>query len=94
MQSWSRCIKRYDQTRDFVYPDFLEALHSRPVRVALIYGDADYSCNWFDGEAVSLATEYEYSKEFRSAGYTPFVVDGEEYGVTRESDKMMMYFNT
>ncbi|OQD68931.1 hypothetical protein PENPOL_c002G04467 [Penicillium polonicum] len=77
----------FTQTGDFAYPNFLEdleALLSRPVRVALIYGDADYVCNWFGGEAVSLATEYEHSKEFRSAGYTPFVVDGKEYGVTRE----------
>ncbi|KAJ5780348.1 hypothetical protein N7457_005508 [Penicillium paradoxum] len=75
------------QSGDFAYPNFLEDLEdilSRPVRVALIYGDADYTCNWFGGEAVSLATKYEHAKQFRSAGYTPFVVDGKEYGATRE----------
>ncbi|KAJ5392332.1 Peptidase S10 serine carboxypeptidase [Penicillium cosmopolitanum] len=77
----------FQQTGDFVWPNFIEDLEdilSRPVRVALIYGDADYICNWFGGEAVSLATNYTHSKQFRAAGYAPFLVDGKEYGETRE----------
>jgi carboxypeptidase D len=77
----------FQQKGDFVWPNFLEDLEdilSRPVRVALIYGDADYICNWFGGEAVSLATKYEHSAQFKKAGYAPFVVDGVEYGETRE----------
>ncbi|OQE31535.1 hypothetical protein PENSTE_c001G02100 [Penicillium steckii] len=77
----------FQQTGDFVWPNFisdLEDILARPVRVALIYGDADYICNWFGGEAVSLATEYKDSKEFRKSGYAPFLVDGVEFGETRE----------
>jgi carboxypeptidase C (cathepsin A) len=39
----------FQQTGDFVFPDFkedLEMLLNNSVRVALIYGDADYICNW------------------------------------------------
>ena len=50
------------------------------VRVALYYGDADYICNWFGGEAVSLNISYAHTAEFKKAGYAPFVVDSEEYG--------------
>lgn len=77
----------FQQTGDFVWPNFisdLEDILARPVRVALIYGDADYICNWFGGEAVSLATEYKDSEEFRKSGYAPFLVDGVEFGETRE----------
>lgn len=77
----------FQQTGDFVWPNFLEDLEdilSRPVRVALIYGDADYICNWFGGQAISLATKYKHSKEFQAAGYAPFLVYGVEYGETRE----------
>ncbi|KAL8746954.1 MAG: hypothetical protein Q9184_007675 [Pyrenodesmia sp. 2 TL-2023] len=54
------------------------------VRVSLIYGDADYICNWFGGQAVSLAVNYTDSTKFRAAGYTPFLVNGQEYGEVRE----------
>lgn len=77
----------FQQTGDFVWPNFLadlEDILTRPVRVALIYGDADYICNWFGGQAISLATNYTHAKQFRAAGYAPFLVDGVEYGETRE----------
>ncbi|ETI22620.1 hypothetical protein G647_06696 [Cladophialophora carrionii CBS 160.54] len=77
----------FQQTGDFVYLNFLsdlEQILNSSVRVTLVYGDADYICNWFGGEAVSLATQYEHSAEFQKAGYVPFVVDGVEYGETRE----------
>lgn len=77
----------FGQTGDFVFPIFktdLEEILNSGVRVLLQYGDADYICNWFGGEAVSLAVEYEHSEQFRAAGYQPFVVDGVEYGATRQ----------
>jgi carboxypeptidase C (cathepsin A) len=54
------------------------------VRISLVYGDADYICNWFGGEAVSLAANYSRADLFRNAGYEPMMVDGVEYGATRE----------
>lgn len=77
----------FSNTGDFAYPNFipdLEMILNNSVRVSLIYGDADYICNWFGGEAVSLAINYTNSDEFRAAGYTPFLVDGTEYGEVRE----------
>jgi carboxypeptidase C (cathepsin A) len=77
----------FASTGDFVWPNFIEDLEeilAYGVRVALIYGDADCICNWFGGEAVSLAMNYTDSEEFQAAGYAPFVVDGEEYGEVRE----------
>lgn len=77
----------FQSTGDFVFPNFIEDLEEilgYGVRVALIYGDADYICNWFGGEAVSLAINYTDSEAFRAAGYAPFVVNGTEYGEVRE----------
>lgn len=50
----------------------------------MLYGDADYICNWFGGEAVSLAVNHTDKAAFNAAGYTPFYVDGVEYGEVRE----------
>ncbi|KAI9813836.1 MAG: hypothetical protein M1827_003626 [Pycnora praestabilis] len=77
----------FQQTGDFVYPNFIEDLEmilDNGVRVALYYGDADYICNWFGGQAVSLAVNYTGAAEFRSAEYEPFMVDGTEYGEVRQ----------
>ncbi|KAL8736019.1 MAG: hypothetical protein Q9166_000581 [cf. Caloplaca sp. 2 TL-2023] len=74
-------------TGDFAYPNFIEDLEmilDNNVRVALFYGDADYICNWFGGQAASLAVNYTHKEQFSAAGYTPFVVDGDEYGEVRE----------
>ncbi|KAF1998515.1 peptidase S10, serine carboxypeptidase, partial [Amniculicola lignicola CBS 123094] len=82
-------ITGFTRTGDFVWPNFkedLEEVLGYGVRVALIYGDAaiDYICNWFGGEAVSLALNYSKSANFAATGYTPFLVDGVEYGEGRE----------
>lgn len=56
----------FQQTGDFVYDNFMEDLEQildYGVRVSLIYGDADYICNWFGGEAVSLAVNYTHSEQ-------------------------------
>ncbi|KAL2072604.1 hypothetical protein VTL71DRAFT_11947 [Oculimacula yallundae] len=77
----------FQQTGDFVYPNFMEDLEmllNNSVRVSLIYGDADYICNWFGGQAVSLAVNYTNKAEFAAAGYAPFMVDGTEYGEVRQ----------
>lgn len=77
----------FANTGDFAYPNFipdLEMILNNSVRVSLIYGDADYICNWFGGQAVSLAVNYTHKSEFAAAGYTPFLVDGDEYGEVRE----------
>ncbi|KAL8760184.1 MAG: hypothetical protein Q9199_000206 [Rusavskia elegans] len=77
----------FQMTGDFAYPNFIEDLQmilNTSVRVALFYGDADYICNWFGGEAVSLAVNYTHKEQFAAAGYTPFIVDGDEYGEVRE----------
>ena len=46
--------------------------------------DADYICNWFGGQAISLALNYTHSAEFAAAGYEPFTVNGVEYGEVRQ----------
>lgn len=77
----------FSDTGDFLYPDFktdLEEILDSGVRVALYYGDADYICNWFGGQAVSLEINYTHSAEFKASDYAPFVVDGSEYGEVRQ----------
>ncbi|KAL8703196.1 MAG: hypothetical protein Q9201_003615 [Fulgogasparrea decipioides] len=77
----------FQNSGDFAYPNFIEDLEmilNNSVRVALFYGDADYICNWFGGQAVSLAVNYTHKAEFAAAGYAPFIVDGAEYGEVRE----------
>ena len=84
-------LQAFRRNGDVVLPGFLEDIErvlSYNVRVALVYGDADYTCNWFGGEAVSLALKHKHRKQFRAAGYQPFIVNGTEYGETREYGKL------
>ncbi|KAK8220320.1 Alpha/Beta hydrolase protein [Phyllosticta capitalensis] len=77
----------FQASGDFVYPSFVKdmgMLLDQGVRVILYYGDADYICNWFGGEALSLAVNYTHATQFRSSGYAPFLVNATEYGAVRQ----------
>lgn len=62
----------------------LADLVNRGIRVGLIYGDRDYICNWFGGEAVSLEIAQqaggEYNSKFPGAGYAPIIVNSSYIG--------------
>ncbi|KAF8476863.1 Alpha/Beta hydrolase protein [Kalaharituber pfeilii] len=71
-QSSSYVYKAFSQTGDMPRGgelDDIAYLLERGVRVALIYGDRDYICNYMGGQAVSLAIKYSHSAEFAAAGY-------------------------
>lgn len=53
----------------------LASLLAHGIRVALIYGDADYICNWMGGEAVSLALArlgWQYPAGAQHQAYTQY----------------------
>ena len=67
---------RGNQISDMAY------LLSLGVRVALMYGDRDYICNWLGGEAVSfsIAAQSSTTSPFYSAGYAEIVVNSTYVG--------------
>lgn len=62
----------------------LAALVKSGIRVGLIYGDRDYICNWYGGEAISLSVAANissvYSSKFPAAGYAPIIVNSSYIG--------------
>ncbi|KAK3168771.1 hypothetical protein OEA41_005219 [Lepraria neglecta] len=68
--------ERGDQISQMAY------LLSLGVRVALVYGDRDYICNWLGGEAVSfsIAAQSPAYTPFYSAGYADIVVNNSYVG--------------
>lgn len=76
-----------DYARDGILKD-LAGLLNKGVRVALMYGDRDYICNWVGGEAASFAIAQAAGQAYApwfSAGYAP-IVTNDSYigGVVRE----------
>ena len=76
-----------DWARNGVIEDIVDLLNDG-VRVALIYGDRDYVCNWLGGEAVSFAIAGAAGPAYLpwyAAGYAP-IVSNNSYigGVVRE----------
>jgi len=64
----------FHSTGDFARGTSLESLAyllDSGVKVAGMYGDRDWACNWIGGERAVLAVEYSGAKEFRNAGYEP-----------------------
>ena len=76
-----------DYARDGIIQGLVDLLKSG-VRVALIYGDRDYICNWQGGEAVSFAIAGAAGQSYLpwySAGYAPIVANSTYIGgVVRE----------
>ncbi|KAJ6569504.1 Alpha/Beta hydrolase protein [Mycena capillaripes] len=75
-------------TGDFIRGHNLKILGQlldRGVKVALMYGDRDYQCNWLGGEQLSLAIESSSAAGFRAAGYA-YITTNETYtgGVVRQ----------
>jgi carboxypeptidase C (cathepsin A) len=72
----------FAETGDMEYGEQIERLTNlvdRGVRVALIYGDRDYICNWMGGEAVAKEVGKKY-KGFTDAGYQDIRVNSSYIG--------------
>ena len=62
----------FNLTGDFVRGHSLTLLGTlldKGVKVALVYGDRDYQCNWLGGEAISLGIKSNSTLNFKNAGY-------------------------
>ncbi|KAF8445385.1 Alpha/Beta hydrolase protein [Terfezia claveryi] len=82
-QSNSYVYKAFGSTGDMPRGGEIEDLAyllDRGVRVALIYGDRDYICNYMGGEAVSLAVNYSEAEQFAAAGYEDVQVNSTYIG--------------
>lgn len=71
-----------DYARNGILEDLVDLLNSG-VKVALIYGDRDYICNWLGGEEVSFAIAGAAGPSYLpwySAGYAPIVANASYVG--------------
>ncbi|KAJ9613638.1 hypothetical protein H2204_014793 [Knufia peltigerae] len=71
-----------DYARNGIVQDLVNLLDSG-VRIALIYGDRDYICNWLGGEAASFAIAGAAGSSYLpwfAAGYAPIVTNGSYVG--------------
>lgn len=82
-QSSGAVASAFRSIGDYPRPGWLEDLAyllESGIKVTLVYGDRDFACNWYAGEAVSLAINYTHSSSFRSAGYTPITTNSSYTG--------------
>ncbi|KAL6241242.1 hypothetical protein RBB50_011921 [Rhinocladiella similis] len=73
----------FQDTGDYPRGGYLEDLSyliDNGIKVALVYGDRDYACNWIGGEAVSLALNYSHTSDFAAAGYANISVNSSYVG--------------
>ncbi|KAM3501511.1 hypothetical protein MY10362_005487 [Beauveria mimosiformis] len=72
-----------DLSRGQIIPRLAKLLN-QGVRIGFIYGDRDYICHWFGGEAISLQVAKEaggqYLSQFPAAGYSPIIVSSSYIG--------------
>ncbi|KAJ5246979.1 hypothetical protein N7468_001962 [Penicillium chermesinum] len=68
----------FQQTGDFVWPNFIEDLEDILTRPSALLLSMVMLITFATGSV------HRHEKEFKAAGYAPFLVDGVEYGETRE----------
>lgn len=78
-------VNAFQSTGDYAKGNQISALASllnSGIRVALIYGDRDYACNWLGGEALSfsIAGSVPQYTPFYGAGYAPLVTNSNYVG--------------
>ena len=59
----------------------LEYALAQDIKVAMVYGDRDYRCNWLGGEATALTAKYSHSNKFRESGYERIRTNGTYEGM-------------
>lgn len=77
MQSFT-VLEGFENTGDFVREGAITQLAyvlDSGIKVALVYGDRDYACNWVGGEQISQQINHTSSKDFAGAGYAPIHVN-------------------
>lgn len=79
----------FANSHDVVGTQLLDAvgyLLDSGIKVAMVYGDRDYACNWVGGEKASLAVPYNRSNEFANTGYSQLLTTGSALssGMTRQ----------
>lgn len=82
--SWA-AYQAFPQAGDFMLGHGLEAmgrLLNAGTKIALVYGDRDYQCNWLGGEAISLniPSANLTSDVFANAGYAKIETNGSYTG--------------
>ena len=73
----------FQDTGDYPRGGYLQDLSyliDNGIKVAMVYGDRDYACNWIGGEAVSLAVNYSHTSDFAAAGYANISVNSSYVG--------------
>lgn len=82
-QSNSAVAQAFRAIGDYPRPGWKEDLAyllDSGIKVALVYGDRDYACNWYGGELLSLAIPHSSASYFNSSGYTPFLTNSSYVG--------------
>ena len=78
----------FEDTGDFARAGLVEDIAyilDHGVKVAMMYGDRDFACNWVGGEKTSLKVPWYYQDQFRDAGYTPLALSSlRSGGLTRQ----------
>lgn len=77
-QSSGTVSSAFRRIGDYPRPGWLEDLSyllENGIKVALVYGDRDFACNWIGGEAVSLAIDWEHTQDYQAAGYANITVN-------------------
>lgn len=71
-ESSNSVFSAFNRIGDFVRGNTMEDIAyvlDSGVKVALVYGDRDFACNWIGGENVSLNIPWSKKDEFSKAGY-------------------------